>query len=70
MSYHSTDSELRHLWLGMLPPAQADRTRRHLVMCEKCLTRLVEIDHHGANAEPAGDRAHANGDSRPASWAR
>jgi hypothetical protein len=65
--HHNTDSELRHLWLCGLPTPQADRIKRHLVVCEKCLSRLVEIDHQGAGAEPPAGSAEAKGESRSAS---
>jgi hypothetical protein len=69
MSHHSTDSELRHLWLGRLPGPHADRIRRHLVLCEECLSRLVEIDDQVSGAEaPTG--AAAKGEGQPASVAR
>jgi anti-sigma factor RsiW len=67
MSHHSTDSELRYLWLGRLPPAQADRIRLHLSRCEECLSRLIEIDAHLADAEAPEDSAE---ESHPALLAR
>ena len=57
MSHHSTDSELRHLWGGGLPSAQADRVIRHLSRCEGCLSRLIEIDAQLTEAELPGDSA-------------
>jgi len=58
---------LRHLWLGGLPAPQADRIKRHLVVCEKCLSRLVETHDQGAGAEPPEGSAKAKGESRSAS---
>jgi hypothetical protein len=70
MRHHSTDSELRHLWLGGLPAPHADRIRRHLALCEKCLSRLVEMDDQAADAEAPMGAAEAKGESQPVSLAR
>jgi hypothetical protein len=70
MSYHSTESELRHLWFGRLPAPQAGRIRRHLILCEKCLSRLVEIDVQAADAAPPGGFADATDERHPAALAR
>ena len=70
MRHHSTDSELRHLWLGRLPAPQADRIRHHLALCEECLNRLVEIDDQLANVEVQDSSAEANGERDPVSQMR
>ncbi|MGA3099586.1 MAG: hypothetical protein ABSF25_24290 [Bryobacteraceae bacterium] len=70
MSHHSTDSELRHLWLGRLPAPHADRIRRHLVLCEKCLSRLVEIDDQVDDARPSAGSGEAKSERHPEFLAR
>jgi hypothetical protein len=70
MDHHSTDSELRDLWFGRLAETQADRIRHHLVACEKCLTRLIEIDVDTAGGGPPGEPTHVTDRSHPVSQAR
>jgi hypothetical protein len=70
MNHHCTDSELRQLWFGGLPAPADDRTRRHLSRCEQCLSRLLEIDGHGAGVELPWARVDPRDEHHPAALSR